>query len=80
MHADLSIEARCLNCSPSLHPSILYARAAKALVSLHICAASPEPSLLADAISSPYQENNLKPTVPVKCFLAYSMHCSRFTA
>ena len=48
-HADISSEARCLNICQSLHPSLLYAGAANALVSLRICAASLEPSLLAEA-------------------------------
>ena len=54
-YADIPSKARCLNFGPSLHlhPSFVFCmRAAKAVVSLHLCTDLPEPSLFADVIST----------------------------
>ena len=55
-YADLSSGARGLNFGLilHLHPDFVYdsMQAAKALVSLHICADTPEPSLLVSVIST----------------------------
>ena len=52
MNAQLSSGPRSVNFDRSLHRDIYFVYVVKALVKLHICTGSPEPSLLEYTISS----------------------------